>query len=405
MIEKFIHRLLLRRHFWRHVTLSEVAELYAARLLRMTAGSLISVMAAVYMFMNGYSVLYISVAYACYFLFKAVASYPCARVIARFGPKHGMLFANILMIPSLLFFLMLPEWDFWALFGHLIFYALSIALYDMSHMVNFSKVQNVQHAGRELGFMNIMDKIAKGLSPLLGGLAAWIFGPDVTIWVASALFLLSAIPLFLTAEPVRIHQKIRFAGYPWKQTWRSLVAEAAVGVDNVGSGVLWQLFLVAIVLAGAGDEAYAKIGALASVTLIVGLIVPRIYGRIVDRRRGLELLQYGVATNAILHFLRPAVGTPVAAGMLNVMHETSVTAYAMSFMRGMFDLADRSGHRIAYLYLIEVAINLGSAVMFAVAAGLLYLLGDGTGLSLSFVVVGCVSLVIASAHFPLYRRR
>ena len=126
MIEKFIHRLLLRRHFWRHVTLSEVAELYAARLLRMTAGSLISVMAAVYMFMNGYSVLYISVAYACYFLFKAVASYPCARVIARFGPKHGMLFANILVwISSLgrsrqVFLIVLPplcfSQTFWPLF-------------------------------------------------------------------------------------------------------------------------------------------------------------------------------------------------------------------------------------------------------------------------------------------------
>lgn len=404
MLEKFIHRLLLRRHFWRHVTLSEVAELYAARLLRMTAGSLISVMAAVYMYKNGYSVLYIVVAYLIYFIFKVIISYPCGMVIARYGPKHGMFFANILMIPSLLFFLMLPEWTIWALVGHLVFYALSITMYDMAHLVSFSKVQSTQHAGRELGFMNIMDKIAKGLSPFIGGLMAWIFGPDVTIWVASVLFLASAVPLFLTAEPVKTRQKIRFHGFPWRQVWRSLRAEVAVGADVAGSTILWQLFLIAIVLAGAGDEAYAQIGALASVTLIVGLIVPRIYGRLVDRRRGLELLQCGVAINSIVHMVRPAVATPVSAGMVNVAYETAVTAYTMSFMRGMFDLADRSGHRIAYLLLIEVAINIGSALMFAVAAGLLYFLGDKTGLSLTFVVIGCFTLLIASARFPLYTR-
>lgn len=404
MLEKFIHRLLLRRHFWRHATLSEVAELYAARLLRMTATSLISVVVAVYMYKHGYSVLFIASAYACYFLFKVLISYPCARILARFGPKHGMFFANLVMIPALLFFLMVSEWNVWALVGHLAFYAVSVTLYDMSHLVSFSKVKNIDHAGRELGFMNIMDKVAAGMSPLLGGVVAWLFGADVTVWVATALFLASAIPLFMTAEPVRTHQKISFSGFPWKQTWRSLVAEAAIGVDNAGTVVLWQLFLVAIVLAGSGDEAYAQIGALASVTLTVGLILPRIYGRIVDRRRGQELLRYGVIANAMVHMVRPLVASPVAAGAVNVARETASTAYAMSFMRGMFDLADRSGHRIAYLLLIEVSLNLGSALMFLCAAVLLYFCGEQLGLYLSFIVIGGVTLLIGSARFPLYRR-
>lgn len=404
MIERLIHRLLLRRHFWRHVTLSEVAELYAARLLRMTAASLISVMSAVYMYKNGYSVTFIVGIYAIYFMFKVLFAYPVARIIARFGPKHSMFFANILMIPSLLFFLELPNHGVWALVGHLIFYGLSIGLYDMAHLVSFSKIKSVKHAGREMGFMNIVDKLAKGMSPFLGGLAAWLLGPEVTIWVASGLFLASAIPLFRSAEPVRTRQKIDFRGFPWRQAWRSFMAEIAVGADNAGTGILWQLFLVAIVLAGAGDEAYAKIGALASVTLLVGLIIPRVYGRIVDRHRGRELLRYGVIGNSMVHMMRPLVATPVAAGMTNVVHEAASTAYAMSFMRGMFDLADRSGHRIAYLLMMEGMLNLGSSVMFAIATVLLLVFGDTIGLSLTFFVLGLMTLLIGTARFPLYRR-
>lgn len=404
MIEKFIHRLLLRRHFWRHVTLSEVAELYAARLLRMTAGSLISVMAAVYLYKNGYSVSFIVGAYGVYFVFKALVAYPCAQLIARFGPKHGMFFANIVMIPALLGFLALPKLGLWGLIGHLFFYGISVALYDMAHLISFSKVKSIEHAGRELGFMNIMDKLAKGISPFIGGLVAWLLGPEVTIWVASALFLLSAVPLFRSAEPVRTRQRITFAGFPWRQTWRSLAAEAAVGVDGVGNNMLWQLFLVAIVLAGSGDEAYAKIGALASITLTVGLIIPRIYGRIVDKRRGAELLRYGVVANSIVHVVRPWIATPVAAGMLNVAHESASTAYIISFMRGMFDLADRSGHRIAYLLLIEIMINLGAAVISGIAVLLLFCFGDKAGLSMTFVLTGVLTLLISFAKFPLYRR-
>ena len=404
MIEKIIHRLLLRRHFWRHATLSEVAELYAARLLRMTAGSLIAVMASVYMYKNGYSVAFILGSYAAYFVFKVIIAYPAALIIARFGPKHGMFYANILTIPSLLIFLLLAEYGVWALVGYMSIQAIATVLYDMAHLVSFSKVKSTERAGRELGFMNIVDKVAKGVSPLIGGVIAWLFGPDVTIWAACVLFLLSAIPLLRTAEPVRLNQKITFSGFPWRQAWRSFLAEAAIGVDNAGSIVIWEMYLIAIILAGAGNVAYAQIGALASVTLIVGLVIPRIYGRIVDKRRGFELLQYGVIANAIVHFIRPIVATPVSAGAANVARESASTAFVISFLRGMFDLADRSGHRIAYLLIIEIALNIGSALMYGLATLLVFYLDDRFGLSLSFIIVGLVSLTIGSARFPLYRR-
>ena len=56
MIQKFFHSLLVRRHFWRHASLSEVAELYVSRMLRMAALNIAGVFMSIYLYQLGYSI-------------------------------------------------------------------------------------------------------------------------------------------------------------------------------------------------------------------------------------------------------------------------------------------------------------------------------------------------------------
>lgn len=404
MIQSVIHRLLLRRHFWRYATFSEVAELYAARLLRMTANSLVSVFVAVFLYKSGYSLVYIAAFYALYFAFKIAISTPAALLTARIGPKHGMLVANIFAIPSLIALPLLPHIGEWALVIFTICQGTSVALYGICHLVDFSKVKHADHAGKEISFMNIMDKIAAGVSPLIGGVIAWLASPELTMWLAAGLFLVAALPLLRTAEPVRVGQKVSFRGFPWRETWRSLVANTGVGIDNTTTIVLWPLFLTIVVLAGSGSSVYAQIGGLATITLFVGFIASQMYGILIDRRRGGELLRYATIANSFTHAIRPFIYTPVAAALANVINETATTGYTMAFIRGMFDLADRSGHRIAYLLLVEVSLNVGSLLISLVLLGCALVLAAPAALSVSFFIAAALTLSIAFANFPLYRR-
>lgn len=404
MIQSVIHRLLLRRHFWRYATFSEVAELYAARLLRMTANSLVSVFVAVFLYKSGYSLVYIATFYALYFAFKIAISTPAALLTARIGPKHGMLVANIFAIPSLIALPLLPHIGEWALVIFTICQGTSVALYGICHLVDFSKVKHADHAGKEISFMNIMDKIAAGVSPLIGGVIAWLASPELTMWLAAGLFLVAALPLLRTAEPVRVGQKVSFRGFPWRETWRSLVANTGVGIDNTTTIVLWPLFLTIVVLAGSGSSVYAQIGGLATITLFVGFIASQMYGILIDRRRGGELLRYATIANSFTHAIRPFIYTPVAAALANVINETATTGYTMAFIRGMFDLADRSGHRIAYLLLVEVSLNVGSLLISLVLLGCALVLAAPAALSVSFFIAAALTLSIAFANFPLYRR-
>lgn len=405
MIRSFFYRMLQRRHFWRYATFGQVAELYTARMLRMTGNAMISTFVAIYMYKNGYDLQYIAGYYVVYFMFKAVMSLPAAAFVAQFGPKHAMLTANIIGIPSLIAFSFLDTIGFWALLAFTICQGTSMTLYGIAHLTGFSKVKHDAHAGKEIGYMNIIDKLAAGISPLIGGLIAWLVSPEMTMWIASGLLLVAAVPLFRTSEPVMRGQRLDFRGFPWGQTWRSIRGETAIGIDMAVITVIWPLFLATVVFT-ADDTVYAEIGALAAVTVFIGLFVPRMYGALIDRKKGAELLRYSTIAKASIHMLRPFVATPLGALLINVINEAAAAGYSMAFIRGMFDLADRTGHRIVYLMLIESALNVGSALMSLVMLITLLVVEDvQVGLGVVFTLAGVGTLFIMSASFPLYRRR
>lgn len=405
MFRSFVYRILQRRHFWRYATFGQVAELYTARLLRMTGNAMISTFVAIYMYKNGYDLHYIAAYYAVYFIFKAAMSVPSAAFVAKYGPKHAMFVANIVSIPSLIAFSFLDDIGLLALIVYTLCQGTSMVLYGIAHMTGFSKVKSDTHAGKEIGYMNIVDKIAAGISPLIGGAIAWLVSPEVTMWVASGLLLVAAVPLFRTAEPVMRGQRLEFSGFPWHQTWRSVRAEVSIGVDTASIMIIWPLFLATVVFADSASAVYVKIGALSAVTIFVGLFASRAYGIMIDRKKGRELLKYSTFAKSAIHLVRPFVATPIAALLTNVLNEMAAAGYSMAFMRGMFDLADRTGHRIVYIMFIEIAINIGGLLICTVMAIIVAFVPD---IRLALSIVFCVSAImvtmIASARFPLYRR-
>lgn len=404
MIHQIIHRLLLRRHFWRYATFSEVSELYASRMMRMMAINISAAFVSVFLYQNGYSIQFIAGYWTLFYAFKVIISLPAAKYAALFGPKHGILLSNLLYIPSMVIYAFVPEWGIPALIATAILQGTSSALYDLCYLIDFSKVKNVEHAGKEIAYMNMVEKIAKGLSPFVGGLLAFLAGPEATMIAAAALFAFSSVPLFKTGEPVRTRQKLVFRGFPWRLAWRSFIAESAVGFDAIASGTVWSLLVAVGILGVTGNKVYAELGALLSVVLLAALAASYVYGRLIDKRRGGELLRVTVVVNSLVHLVRPFVTSPVVVAGVNVANEAATTGYGMAFTRGMFDTADLSGHRITYLGCIEAVVNIG-----ATCAGLLFLMfvtymNEIDGMKAFFFVTAGVVLLIMTPKFRLYQK-
>lgn len=404
MLRQFIHKFFLKRHFWRHATFSEVAEIYASRTLRMIAVGMSTVFMSVFLYQLGYGVQFIAAYWLVYLLFKAIVALPAAKYAALFGPKHGILLSNLLYIPSMILFAFVPDLGVSAIVATGVLQGISMTLYDVCYLTDFSKVKNAEHAGKEIAYMNILDKIATGLSPLIGGLIALVAGPQVTMCAAALLFLFASLPLFKTGEPTMTHQKLVFRGFPWRVVWRSFIAEAAVGFDSISSSIVWLLLVAITVLGVAGNIVYAELGVLLSIVLLAALASSYVYGVLIDRRRGGELLKTMVVVNSFLHIARPFAQTPMTVVLINATNEVATTGYAMAFIRGIFDTADLSGHRITYLGCIAVALNLGMAFAALLLLVCVTIWPPELGMRFFFFFAAPVTLLIAIAKFRLYQR-
>lgn len=396
---------MLRRHFWRHATFSEVAELYVSRMLRMAALYMAASFMSIYLFQVGYSVTVIAFFWASFFALKVLIALPAARFVAWIGPKHAILVSNLLYIPAMVAFALLPEWGSWLLVPTAIFQAVSAAMYSIAYLIDFSKVKSTEHAGKEIAYMNIFEKITTGLSPLIGGFIAFIWGPQVVIVIAAILFASAAAPLLKTGEQITVGQKLRFKGFPWRLFFGHALGQFSVGFDSVTSGTVWTMY-VAIVIFGVTSESnsvYAVMGVLLSVVFIVAIIASYTYGKLIDHKKGGQLMRAGAIANAATHAVRPFVSSPVSVAGLNAANELSTTAYNLPYTRAVFDNADLSGSRVAYLGVNEIVSNLGAAVAAFVLALMSLSLGMDSMRWFFFIGAGA-ALLMLTARFPLYKK-
>jgi len=405
MLQNLFHKMLLRRHFWRHATYSEIAELYMSRILRMAALYIASAFMSIYMYQNGYGIGQIALFWSAFYLFKTIVALPIAGIVARIGPKHAILFSNLMYIPSMIGFAFLPIVGPWLLLPVLIFQGISGTMYSIGYTIDFSKVKSVEHAGKEIAYMNILEKVTMSLSPLIGGLLAYFFGPQIVLGVAGVLFAFAAVPLFNSGEQIQTGRKLNFVGFPWRLIRQHWMAQTAVGFDIFTSGTAWTLYTAVIVIGiSSSNDVYAITGVLLSVVLIATLISSYIYGKIIDKRGGRLLMKASVIANSLTHLMRPFITSPIMVAGANVANEVATTGYTLPYTRAVFDNADLSGHRVTYIGMVDMLANFGAFLGAAILGILVIVAGSTFALTNFFFVAGVVVLLVLTAHFPLYKK-
>jgi len=397
--------MLLRRHFWRHATYSEIAELYMSRMLRMAALYIASAFMSIYMYQNGYGIGQIAIFWSVFYLFKTISALPVAALVARIGPKHGILISNLLYIPSMISFAFLPILGPWLLLPVLVLQGISATMYSIGYTIDFSKVKSVEHAGKEIAYMNILEKITTSISPLIGGILAYFFGPQFVLVVAAVLFALAAVPLFNSGEQVQVGKKLNFVGFPWRLIRQHWMAQVAVGFDVFTSGTVWTLYTAVIVIGiSSNNDIYVITGILLSVVLIATLISSYVYGKIIDKNGGRVLMKASIIANSLTHLMRPFINSPIMVAGANVANEVATTGYTMPYTRAVFDNADLSGHRVTYIGMVDMLANFGAFLGAGILGILVLVAGSTFALTNFFFIAGVVVLLVLTAHFSLYKK-
>lgn len=396
MVTELVRHIIPHYGYWRMASFGEMAQLYAARLLRMVSQNMVSVFVAIFMYQKGYSLESIMLIICGYYVLRAIVSFFTAYYVAWVGPKRAIMVSNLLAVPSLVALTTIDEHTVASVVVYFVFQAVALTVFTIASDVQFSSLKSSNHAGKEVGRFHVMEKIGMGLAPMIGGFVAYLMGPEYTMWVAAILSIFSALPLFLTPERFRRHQRVTYQGMPIRLLRSQLMSITILGADQVVSGATWALFAGIMVFGIQSNEVYAQLGVAFSVSLVVSIIISQIFGKIIDRRRGRELMVAGMFANAAVHVSRCFVTTPFGVMATNATNEIGTSAYQMPYIRSYIDQADTiAGYRAVYISLMMVMFSLGAALLSALTSGAIWLFGPAWGLIASF-------LIMAVATFGTY---
>ncbi len=404
MIRSFLYRIIEKRHFWRQASLGEIADLYAAQTLRMAAISLVSGFSSVYLYRQGYSLVFIMSFWAVYFCLKSLISPLMGMVISKTGTAVSTIISNIVYIPAIVALSLVHQIKLPGLIIYGLCLTVSATLHELCYYIDFSRVKSIAHAGKEIGYMNILTKIVITISPVLGGIIALRFNVQITMWLAGFILSLAGIPLFKLKKQVEKKHRYLWRGFPWRLALSSILAGVPMGFDVVASSMAWGLFIAVVLLPSTGNDIYAALGFLSSAAVVVAMITSSIFGKLIDSDKGGLLMRVGVGINVIVHMSRVLVSSVAGAIGVNVTNEVASTALGMSFMRGMFDIADTSGYRVLYIVVLDMVKNIGSVLACIAMVICINLVGDHSGFQMFYAITALICSTVFLCRFKIYNR-
>lgn len=402
MIKQIIDQFLRRTHFWRDVGFDELSELYVSNLLRSVAVTIFMVFVPFYMYQNGYSPAEIFALFGLFFVVRSIFDILGGYSVALHGPKHTLIGSCILQIVSAALLLTVP-YCHWPIYLIAIPWGAANSLFFIAYHVTFSKIKHTKKAGHELGYMQVFEKVGYFIGPLIGGILGSAFGSQYIFIAAVILLTASLWPLFLTSEPVKVHQKLDFKNFPVNKIKYVLLSNSFMGTENSLCINIWPFYVAVFVLSGA---VYAQLGALSAIGVLAGIASAKIIGKLSDTSFARPLLRYSAILNALMYGIRPFVHGLGGVVAVNVANEALTAGYRMPYTKGLYATADDlPGYRIVYVSVVECSNSISKAVLWFFLAILVTAIALKTVIFLAFVIAALSSLGIMTERFKVYNSK
>lgn len=400
MIQKIINRILRPHHYWRTVSFDDLSELYVTQFLRSLSLNLIGIFVPVYLYKLGYAISAIIFFYLVWFLVRPFSVYPMTRLIGFLGPKHVMVMSVVMQIVYLSLVITIESmvWPLWLLS---IFGSLSYGLYRMAFDIDFSKVKHRDHGGKEIGYMQIFERLGGIAGPIIGGLLAGYLDPRYTFAMAIVVLIGSLVPLLATAEPIKQRKYVMIKGFPLKRYRRNILASGAYQIQELTTATIWPLFLGAFILV---TNTYQILGLLTAIGTILAMVSAYTIGKLVDNNKSKILFNTGAHINTAILLTQVFIATPLGAFIINIFRETLAAMYRIPFMKGRFDDADSAvGYRIVYFMYIEYVIAIFNIILWSLLYIISIQLSGKIALQTSFVIAAIMSLIMTKQRFTALR--
>jgi hypothetical protein len=249
--------------------------------------------------------------------------------------------------------------------------------------------------------MGMMDRIGAFAGPIVGGVVGTVISSQYIFLVAASVLIGSLWPLFLTSEPVKVHQKLNFRDFPLDKIRYDLISYCGLSIENTLCNNLWPLYIALFAISGG---VYIKLGILYSAGVVFAIISTYTIGKLIDRRNARKILRFAATANALLYIARPFVSGVGGVFAVNSMNEVVTNAYRMPFVKGMYAAADEyPGFRIVYVVLMETVTSSIKGLFWLMLAILAAGFSDRTVIYIGFIFAAGGSMMILAERFKALR--
>lgn len=364
----------------------DINQIYIYELLKNFSLSLIGVFIPIYIVSQGFSLYHAGLFIVLSGVTGIIFSYPVAKIVSRFGFKHGLIASYFFIVPGLV---AIRSFEL-----SLILIVVSSILYNLGRVTHniclnseFAVDSKEKTRGKDSGRMLSLPNISRVIAPLAGGVIFASLGFDSLLVVAVFFLLLSILPLLVSKD----HRD------PMDYSFRSIIRQEHVktvplfiirGIQAVTAVAVFSLFIYYSV-GGALDVGWAR--ALDSLGFVLtGLVT----GRFIQRYGERSAVILGTSGAAIIHVLRSLVVLPLQA-------------FAVSFIGGIFfqiyhvpiytKFANRAEEEdiLEFYTLRKIFVSVGNILTVFTLLGSYIFFSRETAFTLTFVLAA-VSTVLMS---------
>lgn len=267
----------------------EMNEIYLSVFLMNLAESMISIFVPIYLYYLHYSVAQILFFFFLSSLGSVILALPAAKMVAKFGAKHSILFSTPFLIIYYLglYLLEATPWLFYLL---PLFLTLRCLFYNFGFDLNFVDHLDRRRVGKALSALATFSIIGAILSPLVAGLIIAFSGFVAVFLIGSLLLIISVIPLLVTKD---IHPRINFTTNNiinrfWQKKNASMILSfTGYAIESSIGRNVWPVFL--IIIFGAAQQ----VGYVAAISAFATVVVIRLTGKLADKFSPQKLLRLG----------------------------------------------------------------------------------------------------------------
>jgi MFS family permease len=367
----------------------ELDEIIVTFIIRNFAVALFALFLPVYFWTLGFGIGDIAYFFVMFFLTHIIGFALVARLAAKIGLKHSL----ALNVPAMIvtFYMLHSISTFnWPLEAIAIMFGLAQSAFYLPYHVEFSKFSDYRHRGRELGLSMSLSYFFAILAPILGGVIITFYGFPALFLVASVVFFVSIIPLFLSGD---VFEPLEFSFSDlFSHRLRSFFTmNIGRGMRDIGLIVLWPLFVFVIL------GTVLSLGIISTASGVVVVIITLYIGKLVDMRKIKSLLRWSSIIEAVFWFIRGFVLTPIQMFMADFIGRTGFLMSDTTIHSVLYEKANKR-KRVEMIIFTEAYLNVGRIL------ALVLLIAVPLALMDSFVF-GFALSGIGSLFFLWYSRR